>query len=99
MMRTTLDYANKAATILKTTREHAGKTQEEMASLMGHHRTTIISWECGNTFPTFPEVLKWFDYLKVNESILSSDCNMDLLWEIRKSAQEVIDLIDEERKG
>lgn len=97
-MKTNIDYKNKAATILKTTREHAGKSQQDMAKLLNHDRSTIISWECGKTFPKLPEVLKWLDYLKVNESIMVSDCNTDILWELRKLAVESVELIDRERK-
>ena len=97
-MRNNIYYENKAATILKTTREHAGRTQQDMAKLLNHDRSTIISWECGKTFPKLPEVSKWLDYLKVNESIMVSDCNEDILWELRKHAVESIELIDRERK-
>jgi len=37
---------------IKTAREEAGLTQEELAKMVGVHRLTVLKWENGQTEPS-----------------------------------------------
>ena len=92
-----IDYQNRAATILKITRETSGKSQSEMAKLMGVTRQTINSWECGYTFPTFPDVILWFDILHLSGTIINDCCKNNVLDDIKIHAEEIIKVINTNR--
>lgn len=95
---TQIEYNNEAKSILQITRERSGKTQKEMAALMGVSRQTINSWECGYTFPVFPDVIKWFHVLNLDGSIINEGCINDCLEDIRALAADIINIVNEERK-
>lgn len=92
---TILEYQHKACTLLKQTREQSGKTQKEMAALVGVTRQTINSWECGYTRPTMEYVMKWLDVMHVSGSILTDD---DPLKEILILTKEIQRIAKHERK-
>lgn len=100
-MITLIEYQNKAANILKITREQSGKTQKEVADLIGVTRQTINNWECGYTFPDFPLVLKWFDILnlKIDDSFFSNFNDDEVLEHIKNQASAIVDVIENHMKG
>lgn len=41
---------------LRQARDHKGLTQDELAEIIGVSRTTIASWEAGNSLPSIPNL-------------------------------------------
>ena len=96
-MKTSLDYKMKATNIIRMTRADSGKSQEEMAKLMGCCRNTIDNWENGKSYPTLPDVIKWFEVLHLDGSIINSECSADLLHTIESCADNIIQIIQDKR--
>lgn len=47
--------------MLSDARYASGKSQEQMATALSVSRKTIANWESGDSFPSFPRVLDWFN--------------------------------------
>lgn len=54
----------KCTTILKQSFEVSNVTEEELAHKIGVSRRTIANWKDGYSFPTMPQMIKWFSALK-----------------------------------
>lgn len=47
--------------MLSDARYASGLSQEQMAAALSVSRKTIANWESGESFPSFPKVIEWFD--------------------------------------
>ena len=59
-------------------REKAGKSQNDMAKILGVHKNTVSNWENGYSVPDYLDVITWFDALGFpisNEYILDINPN------------------------
>lgn len=63
-------------------RDKAGKSQNDMAKILGVHKNTVSNWENGYSVPDYLDVVTWFNTLRLpidNEYILDINPNKDAI--------------------
>ena len=60
-----MDYEQRIADLLKSSRESAGISIRSMAKAMNVAPTTIQNWECGYSQPKTTNIMQWFDVLDI----------------------------------
>lgn len=60
-----IELADNIAKILKTAREDADLSQEQIAKSLNISKTTVQNWEKGFKSPNFLTILKWFNICEV----------------------------------
>ena len=55
----------KCTYVLKQTFLKSGLTEEKVAEKLGVTRRTVNNWVNGKSFPTFPQLIRWFNVLKI----------------------------------
>jgi len=90
----------KIGSFLKELRKEKGKTQEEIASLLGTSSRSVSRWENGNTLPDLALLVELADYYEVDirEIIDGERKAQDVDKETKETLLKIADYADKQKK-